>query len=109
MRDKNQDEVCHRLYDHCSGYIRSPLNDRGWTLQERLLAPRVLHFGTSEMAWECAEKIACECQILPTDADREFKFKARLLNILQPESPAEGSESSRAKEQWLWANVIQEF
>ncbi|KAF2869675.1 hypothetical protein BDV95DRAFT_497373 [Massariosphaeria phaeospora] len=109
MRDKNQDEVCHRLHDPRGGYIRSPLNDRGWTLQERLLAPRILHFGTAELGWECTENIACECQILPTEADREFNFKARLLNMLEPDLTAEASDSSRAKEQWLWANVIEEF
>jgi hypothetical protein len=31
---------------------KSPLTSRGWTLQERLLSPRVLHFG-QQMYWEC--------------------------------------------------------
>lgn len=30
----------------------APLMKRGWTMQERLLAPRVLHFG-QQMFWEC--------------------------------------------------------
>lgn len=29
--------------------------------QERLLAPRCLHFGVSEMIWECNSSISCEC------------------------------------------------
>ncbi|KAK3371060.1 hypothetical protein B0T24DRAFT_705834 [Lasiosphaeria ovina] len=28
---------------------------------ERLLAPRVLHFGRQEMIWECSKMTACEC------------------------------------------------
>lgn len=33
---------------------------RGWCLQERLLAPRVLHFGAQQLFWECYEQHACE-------------------------------------------------
>jgi hypothetical protein len=32
--------------------FETPLLERGWTLQERLLAPRVIHFGR-QMFWEC--------------------------------------------------------
>jgi hypothetical protein len=38
-----------------------PLLKRGWALQERLLAPRVLHFGEFELLWECIEDTSCEC------------------------------------------------
>ena len=30
-----------------------PLSQRGWALQERLLAKRILHFCKAEMMWEC--------------------------------------------------------
>lgn len=30
-----------------------PLLRRAWAYQERLLAPRVLHFGKDESVWEC--------------------------------------------------------
>lgn len=33
----------------------APLNQRAWVLQERLLAPRVLHFGPEQLTWECKE------------------------------------------------------
>lgn len=29
------------------------ISSRGWTLQERLLSPRVLHYATDQMYWEC--------------------------------------------------------
>lgn len=32
---------------------RAPVNTRAWVLQERLLAPRVLHFCKGSIAWEC--------------------------------------------------------
>ncbi|KAL8684922.1 MAG: hypothetical protein Q9218_008069, partial [Villophora microphyllina] len=36
------------------------LNKRAWVVQERLLAPRVLHFGRTQLAWECRGVDACE-------------------------------------------------
>jgi hypothetical protein len=38
----------------------SPLMARGWVFQERFLAPRVLHFGMRQLAWECNEGAALE-------------------------------------------------
>lgn len=38
----------------------SPINTRGWVFQERLLAPRVLHFSHDQLFWECRRRRACE-------------------------------------------------
>ncbi|KAI8155736.1 ATPase family AAA domain-containing protein 3B [Colletotrichum sp. SAR 10_70] len=38
------------------------LSKRGWVLQERILAPRVLHFGKSQVLWECNTSISSEAQ-----------------------------------------------
>lgn len=38
----------------------APLNRRGWVVQERFLAPRVLHFGEQQLLWECREFDAAE-------------------------------------------------
>jgi Heterokaryon incompatibility protein (HET) len=32
---------------------QAPVNQRAWVLQERLMAPRVLHFCRNQVAWEC--------------------------------------------------------
>src|SRR5436309_1737800 len=42
-----------------------PLLTRGWVFQERLLSPRVLHFGIQELVWECTELSFCECEEVP--------------------------------------------
>jgi hypothetical protein len=39
----------------------SRLSTRGWVMQERMLSPRSLHFGPSEIGWECRSCISCEC------------------------------------------------
>ncbi|KAJ4287182.1 hypothetical protein N0V90_012580 [Kalmusia sp. IMI 367209] len=38
----------------------NPLNQRGWTLQERLLSRRNLHFRADQLAWECNSTIYSE-------------------------------------------------
>ncbi|KAI0192666.1 heterokaryon incompatibility protein-domain-containing protein [Xylaria flabelliformis] len=37
-----------------------PLSQRGWTLQERILSRRLLHFGTDQLHWECQSTVASE-------------------------------------------------
>lgn len=36
------------------------LYHRGWVHQERLLSPRILHFGSQQLTWECKALFACE-------------------------------------------------
>jgi hypothetical protein len=38
----------------------TPLSTRAWALQEQVLAPRTLHFSSSQIFWECRELEACE-------------------------------------------------
>lgn len=32
---------------------RTPLDTRGWVLQERTLSPRIVHYGAQQLYWEC--------------------------------------------------------
>ncbi|KAH6989608.1 heterokaryon incompatibility protein-domain-containing protein [Ilyonectria sp. MPI-CAGE-AT-0026] len=55
------------------------VNKRAWVLQERFLAPRILHFGRRQLIWECCEKDAAEIYpdglplSLSTSWDTRFK------------------------------------
>ncbi|KAH7230086.1 heterokaryon incompatibility protein-domain-containing protein [Fusarium redolens] len=55
------------------------VNKRGWVLQERFLAPRILHFSRRQLIWECCEKDAAEVYpdglplALSTSSDARFK------------------------------------
>ncbi|KAL2689150.1 hypothetical protein Neosp_003202 [[Neocosmospora] mangrovei] len=44
-----------------------PLFSRAWTFQERLLPQRVVHYGETELIWECNSLCDCECA-----ASRDF-------------------------------------
>ena len=53
------------LQDSAEGYsytrmFEEPLVKRGWTLQERYLASRTLHFGTTQLSFECEEHFLTE-------------------------------------------------
>jgi hypothetical protein len=37
----------------------SSLSARGWTLQERLLSRRLIHYTSWELVWECCQDIHC--------------------------------------------------
>ncbi|KAF2013981.1 HET-domain-containing protein [Aaosphaeria arxii CBS 175.79] len=43
-----------------AGVLFSPLNLRGWVFQERLLSPRVVHFESEQVFWECNSGEMCE-------------------------------------------------
>jgi hypothetical protein len=46
----------HACLPHQRSELRDePLNSRGWALQERLLAPRILHFASDQVYFECNE------------------------------------------------------
>lgn len=56
-------------------FRRDPLYRRAWVVQERLLAPRVLHFGSKQAYWECHEGLCCEILPLGVEACRELNFE----------------------------------
>ncbi|KIJ63949.1 hypothetical protein HYDPIDRAFT_175721 [Hydnomerulius pinastri MD-312] len=56
-----------------------PLHTRAWVVQERILAPRTLYYGSTGLAWECAECSATER--VPWGEVSRFSPKASFFNI----------------------------
>jgi hypothetical protein len=54
------------------GLRRSKLMTRGWVVQERLLSPRFLHFGSYELILECMSRTTCECDPLEFESIVDF-------------------------------------
>lgn len=71
----------------------APLNTRGWVLQERVLSPRALHFGSHQFLWECRELSACETypaglpEVLLGDVDRIKPVDPKALPALSIPRP----------------------
>jgi hypothetical protein len=55
---KEYNIVSEQLYQ--DSVAQTHLASRAWALQERLLAPRTLHFSKSGLFWECRLRDACE-------------------------------------------------
>jgi hypothetical protein len=51
---------CFSIHYYKRSLADMPLMERGWTLQERLLPKRNLHFTKTQAFWECHQRIACE-------------------------------------------------
>jgi hypothetical protein len=46
----------------------SPLAERGWVCQERILSPRILHYTSTQLFWECRQTLLAEDNLQPWDA-----------------------------------------
>lgn len=58
------------------GLLEGPLYARGWVFQERMLAPRILHYSREQIYWDCATVSACET--LPAGMPLELDTRARV-------------------------------
>lgn len=56
-----QQEVPHGHGIFPSAMVLSPINDRAWCMQERILARRSVSFFKEELIWECHSCLDCEC------------------------------------------------
>lgn len=54
------DFICFSAGPEWTEFDRSSLSRRAWVFQERVLSPRTLHFGLSQLFWECNQHLACE-------------------------------------------------
>ncbi|AEO67896.1 uncharacterized protein THITE_2145156 [Thermothielavioides terrestris NRRL 8126] len=79
-----------------------PVLARAWTYQERMLAPRVLHFGRQEMLWECRDGSRCECggaEYMASDVD-----KADFHGVVSLHQPRGGLTP-----QHIWRRMIMQY
>lgn len=83
--------------------LNAPLNQRGWVFQERLLARRILHFGTNQLAWECRQSDALETfpQGLPS---------TMCATSVSKQDFCERLEESEPKAQYsLWTELVEDY
>jgi hypothetical protein len=105
FRDGSDYEVHARpVIDHMDE-AHFPLFKRGWVFQERLLAPRVLHFGRQELWWECLEMVECECSGI--FGDRYGTGQEKFLSKLTHQAALSNSELPHVSRRWH--AIVEEF
>ncbi|KAF7871779.1 hypothetical protein EAF04_003886 [Stromatinia cepivora] len=78
--NKNVEHDCKPVETHPLDDIDlCPLETRGWTLQERLLSPRTVHFTRDEVVWECRTKLVSETS--PFKSPHYLRLRKKLLPI----------------------------
>ncbi|KAN0076389.1 Heterokaryon incompatibility protein (HET) domain containing protein, partial [Elaphomyces granulatus] len=88
-----------------AGVAHSPLCRRGWVTQERLLAPRIVHFGKQQVFWECAEASACEAW--PSGLPKELEMSS--YHKMSPPSVMFGPESCSVVKNNIWWQLVSEY
>ncbi|KAF9459324.1 heterokaryon incompatibility protein-domain-containing protein [Collybia nuda] len=75
------------------GLSPMPLHTRAWVVQERILAPRTLYYGSNGLAWECVECSATEA--VPMGEVSRFSPKASFFATQK-----RGSDPEEYYNQW---------
>lgn len=110
--------------DFWHSYVRqAPMSQRGWVVQERILAPRSLYFCESQLFWECRELNACEwfplgiphifvTEIKESEAEKVFSVKGFEKSVMRL-CDAANSEGDRAQQYesvyQVWADVLESY
>lgn len=122
---RNPDTVCPQIMDltvdgHPSPYLvsdyqfwetevsRALINTRGWVLQERILSPRVLHFGERQILWECREGDAAE--IYPDGVPDKIRHSvARFKNLDPDRHIANNKTGSSSVAYRSWFQIVRAY
>ncbi|KAJ9659373.1 hypothetical protein H2201_007398 [Coniosporium apollinis] len=100
---RDSSEFCMSGSKRANTYYSSkfPLTRRAWTLQERMLSARLLHFNGREMSWECKEASRCECQG-PVVTEKLARASNRTFGDVY-------SEWDLEKFNEVWHSVVEEY
>ncbi|EPE35739.1 hypothetical protein GLAREA_05076 [Glarea lozoyensis ATCC 20868] len=92
---------------------RAPLNQRSWVLQERTLAPRILHCTSDEFIWECCVGMRSESHTVLTAGGSVVKDVLRELyhapSFLRDISTLHLHTDSRRRFLERWSELINLF
>jgi hypothetical protein len=91
--------------------LQEILYTRAWVFQERYLSPRLVHFASKQIFWDCAKISACETfphglpQSLDSQAAIERHWRERLQHPsrVQPNQQLVGSADDSPEELWRTA------
>ncbi|KAK3402148.1 heterokaryon incompatibility protein-domain-containing protein [Sordaria brevicollis] len=92
--------------------ILALVNTRGWVLQERVLSPRVLHFGKRQIIWECCEHSAAEsfpAGVHPRIFESQHTLSKERDLFFDTKRTYADREGEELKLYYLWANLVESY
>lgn len=94
------------MTDGCLYMDNLPLSQRGWSMQERLLGTRVVHFLLDEVCFECKMESHCECGLVVRHRYRLTTWPPLGMSELSeaPDKDPDGFHFSSE-----WAYLAEEF
>jgi hypothetical protein len=84
-----------------------PLYSRGWTLQERLLSPRMLLYGQKELTWQCQQNSSES--VGTTFYRRSTGCKRLPINIFVNKKLSRKERPSSAQTKQIWQSIIEDY
>lgn len=93
-------------FDLTKPLTESAIAERAWARQERFLSPRVLHFTTDQMFYECAGLFACETfplgvpKVYDNSTSRHYRSGQYLPDTSQENNP---------KAYTLWGQMCEDY
>lgn len=92
---------------------RGPLTSRAWTVQEKVLARRTLHFATYELIWECQSSYETESERYPEfveDSILSLTLTTRKYSIRYPPTNHRLEFRSQHEEVFSnWYRIVSEY
>jgi hypothetical protein len=86
-----------------------PCDRRGWILQEQLLSPRVLYYGSDQLYWECCETSLRQDGRLDDDALYRFGNFPNLKVALGLSAVAPSTYRVDSRSHSWWALLVEEY
>lgn len=86
-----------------------PLHRRGWVFQERLLSPRVIYFGKSQILWECFTELKCEGFPRGIPENHSVKNLTPLWDLQGRHQQRQLGDKMPTQLLRLWNNLVREY
>jgi hypothetical protein len=93
-------------FDMTNTLIESPIAARAWVTQERFLSPRILHFTTDQLFWECAGLYAFET--FPLGAPHVYD-NSTSWHYRTPLNPTHKSYDDKPAGYEVWGRICEDY
>lgn len=100
------------LYQHSDPALRDPIHGRAWTMQEHLLSPRLLVYGTLQLFWICRSKIGQKAAQAVSGIranQSELEAMHRLLAPVHRLDQLKIDNRCPSRLEYVWTYIMEEF